>query len=396
MNNFFENPWDKENNDLFDNSWSSNTSNSNKWSKSNESLLPTYLQKAKNLDDIEIASRKDITIIIDPGHGGSTGNTGALFTKGYEYYLKGDGDEVYKKDDKGNKIIKKSTHLDIPSYLDADFNQINHIADWDNYGRIKASSKSKVKWLIRRNMVSFTNDILTEKSERAINFKVAEKLKIILTNAGYNVLLTKKAFNTGLSLKDRNKFTNSKTDYFISIHADGSNDYRKKGGHSIYREGSVKDYNERQKEFAKDVMNFYNVVTLDNDSPKNDVRKIRVLSVTENKAVRKTLVELGYVSNPTEYNTLNSNVDTIATQLAKGIELNISKKYFKKETTIIGFSVNGKKFKNLKEAEDWAYDLLFRSINSDEVDAISGASIQTKPEPIYSKNKTKVYLKPTI
>lgn len=391
MADFFENPWGDENNSLTNNNW-----DGNKWGKTNENLLPTYLQKAKNYNAIEIKSRKDITIVIDPGHGGKKGNVGALFTKGYKYYQKGDGNVVYKKDSKGNKIIKNSTHLNIPSYIDTDLDQIDHITDWDNYGRIKATSKSKVKWLIRRNIDSFTGNVLTEKSERAINFKVAEKLKTILINAGYNVVMTKKSFDTGLSLKSRNKFTNSKTGYFISIHADGSNDYREGGGHAIYREGSVKDYNKRQKEFANDIMSFYNVVTLDVDSPKKDTRKLRVLSVTENKAVRKTLVELGYVSNPSQFSVLNSNISTIATQLAKGLELNISKKYFKNEYAIIGYIVEGKKFTNLKEAEKWAYDIFLESINFNTVDAVSGATIHTKPTPIYSKKKTKVYLKPII
>ncbi len=69
-------------------------------------------------------------------------------------------------------------------------------------------------------------------------------------------------------------------------------------------------------------MKYYNVVKLHN-SPKKDIRGLR----TSNKATRKTLIELGFVTTPKEAKALFSNVDLIGSQLTKGLLENINKKF---------------------------------------------------------------------
>lgn len=69
-------------------------------------------------------------------------------------------------------------------------------------------------------------------------------------------------------------------------------------------------------------MKYYNVVKVESNSPKKDIRGLRVLRTT-NKTKRKTLVELGFVTSPSDAKKMFSNIDLIAKQLVKGLIENI-------------------------------------------------------------------------
>jgi N-acetylmuramoyl-L-alanine amidase len=116
---------------------------------------------------------------------------------------------------------------------------------------------------------------------------------------------------------------NNKADYFLSLHADGLDGFTSSGSHVIY---PSKDFVE-SKELATDIFSSYNVVTVEPQSPKIDVRGLQVLSSTENTTKRKVLVELGFVTTPKDAKALFSNIALIGTQLSEGLELNIKKNF---------------------------------------------------------------------
>jgi N-acetylmuramoyl-L-alanine amidase len=62
-------------------------------------------EKFKNPDDIAVNSKKDIIVVIDPGHGVGSENVGAVATIGYKHYIQGlDGN--FLLDAKGKKETK--------------------------------------------------------------------------------------------------------------------------------------------------------------------------------------------------------------------------------------------------------------------------------------------------
>ena len=127
---------------------------------------------------------------------------------------------------------------------------------------------------------------------------------------------------------ERIKYTNNiNADYFISIHADGDYNPKESGSHTIYREkaGDL-DYNKISKEFATDIFSKYTIISKHN-SPKKDIRGLQVLSAVSNKTKRKVLIELGYMTNTSDYNLMSINTDKIAAEIFEGLTININKHF---------------------------------------------------------------------
>jgi N-acetylmuramoyl-L-alanine amidase len=199
--------------------------------------------------------------------------------------------------------------------------------------------------------------------------KVSFKLKEILDSAGYSVFLTRETdqaeTNSGkrLTLVERNVFANKKkADYFISIHSDSSANTKATGSHSIYREPDDEKYNKRQFEFAKDILKYYTVVKnryklpVKNESPEETKRVL----TTGNKSLRKVIVELGFTTNPSDYEKMANSIDQIAIELAKGLEENISKHYSLKTNNILGYEFEGKVYKN--KPRPFGYKVIYDTV----------------------------------
>lgn len=131
-------------------------------------------------------------------------------------------------------------------------------------------------------------------------------------------------------LMKRVKISNEKNaHYFISLHADGDDDHTITGSHSIYKESSNNKETLMQREFSSDILENYNKVPVVSNSPKKDIRSLLILKDV-NKAKRKTLIELGFVTNYDNYINIENNIDEVANQLIIGIKKNIKNNYFKK------------------------------------------------------------------
>lgn len=180
-------------------------------------------------------------------------------------------------------------------------------------------------WIIGDNSSS-NHKYDNNRTEYQLTYDVAISIKKNLKEKGYDSIITRKSRDitstTGHALAVRIDMANEKkADYFISLHADGANKFAK-GAHAIH---SSTDNIEESKELSTDIMKYYNVVELHN-SPKKDIRGLRVLR-TSNKAIRKTLIELGFVTTPKEAKAMFSNINLIGSQLAKGLIENIDKNF---------------------------------------------------------------------
>ncbi len=243
----------------------------------------------------ELEKRKPI-IVIDPGHGYTKGTTGAV-CRIYTHKVK-DNNGNPMKDDKGNFINRTSDIMQLPQYVIDDYNS----------------------WVI-----SEKED--TNRNERGLVFDVSLKLVQLLKSKGYDCILTRteRVINGNDNITTRaeriKKANDNAADYFISIHADGGK-FTSTGSHTIYPDTSDNDVLTKSKKLAEDIFKYYDVVNVDKESPKKDVRGIQILK-SSNKTKRMVLVELGFLTNPQDAKKMFSNIDKIAEQLAKGLLYNI-------------------------------------------------------------------------
>ena len=233
-------------------------------------------------------TKNNLTIVIDPGHGYKYGSTGAS-AKIYKYKI----DE------------NKTAEADITNLPQKII---------DNTKLIVKSREDK------------------ERNEKGLVFDVSIKLKQLLEANGYNVILTRtereidgtddpKTRQARIALANKNN-----ADYFISIHADGSENYSDSGAHVIYPNTTDSKVVALSKELAEDIFSYYTVVPVEPSSPKKDVRGLQVLR-NSNKTNRRVLIELGFITSPKDAKALFSNIDLIAQQLYKGLLKNLKKYY---------------------------------------------------------------------
>lgn len=238
--------------------------------------------------------KRKLTIVIDPGHGYTSENTGTAVRK-------------YTYQEPGKKTVNNADLFELPQ------------AVIDNTKLIKGSSKED-----------------PDKNERNLVFDVSLKLKKILEEKhDFNIILTrterKIIGSDGPSKRALrvNVANNNNADYFVSIHADGVNGYTASGSHVIYPSGAYGtsvDAVNSSKELAVDILSCYDIVKVVAASPKIDKDNLVVLRGT-NKTTRKVLVELGFLTTPKDAIALFSNIDQIAQQLYEGLLININKYY---------------------------------------------------------------------
>jgi|GEM_PF-2566913 N-acetylmuramoyl-L-alanine amidase len=250
--------------------------------------------------------RRKPIIVLDPGHGFTGGsdkevNAGAQARK-YTYKIKdGKGKTAFAEDIK-----------DLPQYVLDD----------------------PKEWIVGNNSIDSTNRKgIPDKAEYLLVYDVCEKMQTILKGKGFECFLTRKRELKELSSNEsalylRADFANAKkADYFISIHADGDNDFPT-GAHSCYTNNSDDALG---KELAIDILKFYTVLPINYPHPRkrsnlgllNNVNKTKEKRLIE----RRTLVELGFVTTPKDAKIMFENIDKIAEQLVQGLLYNIEK-YF--------------------------------------------------------------------
>jgi N-acetylmuramoyl-L-alanine amidase len=252
-------------------------------------------------DDWFELRKKTPVIVIDPGHGYSVGNTGAV-SYIYTYKL---------QDNKGNEQLDDAKK---PKTASADVTKLpQYVIDAPD------------KWIVSKKEDP-------NHSERFLVHDVSAKLKSLLEADGYTVFITRergplKGSDDAASRAARISLANdNKADYFISVHADGLDNNTSTGSHVIYPSSTDATLTANTSELGKDIYSNYNVVAVESNSPKKDVRGLQVLG-TSNKTKRKVLIELGFVTTPKDAKALYSSVDTIASQIKSGLTVNINKHF---------------------------------------------------------------------
>jgi len=327
----------------------------------------------KDPDNIIINSRKDIVVVIDPGHNATPRkdrsgeeltnipqDSGSIAILGYKHKIKG-VDNNPEKDVNGKDKELTSKLDDLPDYV------IQELA----LGTVFNSNcgvTSSSKWIIER-LVDENNDNkvrLEEKNYETLwTFRIGDRVKKILQNIGYTVFTTREVLRSGKSINEIVNFSNEKNaDYFISIHLDSSCYYEKSGGHTIYGNTGATIDKKRQEEFAKDITSYFDVTEL-NNSPRGDTRGLGVLA-SNHRTLRKVLFEIGYITNPNEFAIIKESVSRIATQIVLGLEANVAR-YYKKINYQIGNEIYESKEKALQKVQkkqNFAGNLLPESIKT--------------------------------
>lgn len=244
--------------------------------------------------------KKKPIIVIDPGHGYSK-STDLITNIGAQ-------SRIYKYKVKGNeKKIESADIENLPQYVLDDLE----------------------KWIVDNK------ELDDDRTEHILVLRVSRKMRQLLLKKGFECYLTRdnedvKELPSESAIWKRMDFANEKNaDYFISIHADG-NIISSSGSHAIYT-NNIDDSIGR--ELAIDMLRFYDVVDHKKNHPlKDTAQNVGLLNKSENtkrkKLVeRRTLVELGYITNPKDAKAMFGNIDKMAEQLVQGLLYNIDK-YF--------------------------------------------------------------------
>jgi N-acetylmuramoyl-L-alanine amidase len=310
--------------------------------------------------DYLVASRKEIVIVIDPGHGNTIGNTGSVYIMSYKHKVKDEQGKALKNE-QNEFIIQESLVDELPEFIKQDDDKES--SDW--------------VWVTERIYDQ-------TKTERDLVWNVALSLSSLLNQLGYTSILTRneKIISGPDNRTARINVANvNNANYFLSIHADGSLKPWISGSNSIYRLDNSAKNNNQQKEFADDCFFFYRIVKKGNTAiMRND---LQVLSPTLNKTPRKCLVELGFVTNTMDYEDMLTGIESISNQIARGIERNICRYYFTEEVRIVGFEYGNRIYKSKWDAnrafedDQRKIELLLKR---NKIDGISGDSVLSPKE----------------
>ena len=268
-----------------------------------------------------------IVIVIDPGHGWDTGNTGTECRQ-FVYYGRDENGER----DTSSSSRRTATAFDLPDYVLQD---VEH-------------------WI---NRFIDIPDLDMEYQEWFYVIDVSLLLKAELERSGeYRVLLTREVepnpeYREQIAgtdtMTERYRIpNNNNADYFISVHCDGQEQVRFSGAFVLFPrnidaipQGQGQDIR-RSRILGQDILRHYTALNVARDRRSNGtyidtVRQPgapphgkRVL-MNVNRTQRRVLVELGRMTNPNDILGLyQPNIQqTMAENLAQGIIFNITNRF---------------------------------------------------------------------
>ena len=163
----------------------------------------------------------------------------------------------------------------------------------------------------------------TRVPEYKLTLRVAKKLQKELTQRGYQVYMIRTKNNVNISNKKRAQLANkSGADIYIRIHADSSGSSAVRGASMLYpstRNRYVKKLSKASKKLSSNIIRAY--------SKKTGIRNRGLvqrddLTGTNWSKIPVTLIEMGFLSNPTEDRLMQkgSMQNKMATGIANGID----------------------------------------------------------------------------
>nr|WP_255702374.1 N-acetylmuramoyl-L-alanine amidase [Peptoniphilus sp. KCTC 25270] len=155
--------------------------------------------------------------------------------------------------------------------------------------------------------------------EKDLNLEVAKKLEAKLRSNGYNVIMTRSR-DEFIGLYNRANIANdASADIFLSIHFNSAGSTQAHGIEVLYAsEDDVSIKKGNQKALAQEVLNALIKATGEHSRGLKNRPDLAVLRTTEMSAA---LVELGFLSNEQDMNTIHSSgyLDKLATGIYNGI-----------------------------------------------------------------------------
>ncbi len=148
---------------------------------------------------------------------------------------------------------------------------------------------------------SGTQGVVTRVEEYKLNLTIAKKLNSLLEKKGYKVILTRTNNKVALSCKQRAEIANkAKADAFVRIHANGSSSSSANGAMTICTTKNspyVPSLYKKSKALSTQILNAYVKAT---GCKKEFVWETDSMSGNNWSKVPATIIEMGYMSNPTE------------------------------------------------------------------------------------------------
>lgn len=176
---------------------------------------------------------------------------------------------------------------------------------------------------------SGTRGVSTKKYEYQLTLEIGLKLKNALKDKGYRVFMVRETNNVNISNKERALMTNKAgCTTYIRLHADGINNSSVNGASVLTSSAKNKYTKSVQKssdKFSRDILSEYIKAT---GAKNRGVSYRDDLTGTNWSTVTNTLIELGFMSNPTEDKKMSTS--EYQNKMVNGIVNGIEKYYREK------------------------------------------------------------------
>lgn len=167
---------------------------------------------------------------------------------------------------------------------------------------------------------------IDSQKEKDLNLEVAQKLVPLLQSKGYEIILTRNR-DEYLGLLDRSNIANdSRAEIFLSIHFNSASSEKAQGIEVLYAsEEDVLIKTTEQKYLAKELQN---ALIKETGAYSRGIKNRPDLSVLKRTEMTAALVELGFLSSPSDMADINSSgyLDKLARGIFNGI-VNYESKY---------------------------------------------------------------------
>ncbi|MBQ2642612.1 MAG: N-acetylmuramoyl-L-alanine amidase [Eubacterium sp.] len=160
---------------------------------------------------------------------------------------------------------------------------------------------------MKQKVTSGTSGVSTGKEEYKLNLEVAKKLQKALEKSGYKVVMCRESNNVNMTNMERAEVANqNNADAFIRIHANSSESSGKEGVMTICPTSNspyCADIASQSYELAADILDS---VVKETGAEKDKLWQTDTMSGINWSEVPVTILEMGYMSNPSEDEKLSS------------------------------------------------------------------------------------------